>query len=74
MQRLFCWVILFYKLTLKVYIICNMRLLDFDFYVDSRMEPLGAMNTQIKMKTILQEDNEGLNSVFIIDLAMRIRG
>ena len=51
-----------------------MRLLDFDFYLDSEMEPLGAMNTQIRMKTILQEDNEGLISVFIIDLAMRIRG
>ena len=38
------------------------------------METLGAMNTQIRMKTILQEDNEGLISVFIIDLAMRIRG
>ena len=39
------------RLCIGVYIICNMRFLDFDFYIDSAMDPLAAMNTHIRMKT-----------------------
>ena len=49
-----------------------MRLLHFDFYTDSKMDPLAAMNTQIRMKTAKHFTGRSLrpdqSSVFISDL------